>query len=262
MKYYKLIFIIWLLFAFKVAANNTNSDISSVWIFSGHPGMDEKQETFKSKIMSIQKTLIEDYNLNTKEIHLYINKGGNSSLACTKENVLIAFNKINQLIKQGENCLVIFLGHANSTAKDIHYNLPGRDISMKELSKNINPVKGQGSLGIIWAVESGERAVKMLANKNLVVLASAETEDRDNEPVLNEIFEKLLNKNLVDENKDGNVSFFELHRLAKKEVKKWYQDRGLIQLEKIILDGDGNGVGTSAPSPTDAKKAKKIILKY
>jgi hypothetical protein len=45
-------------------------------------------------------------------------------------------------------------------------------------------------------------------------------------------------------------------------VKKWYQNKGLIQLEKIILDGDGNGIGTSAPSPIDSKNANKITLNY
>lgn len=262
MNCYKILFIAWLLFGTKASAINYNSEVSSVWIFSGHPGSEDQNEVFADKVESIRKTLSQDYHVTNENIHSYVNVGDNSSSPCTKENILKAFININEAVKKGQNCLIIFLGHANSTAKDIHFNLPGSDLSIKELSKAINPVKKQGSLGIIWAVESGERAVKLFRNKNCTLLASAETEDRDNEPVLNEMFDKLLDKNLVDTNKDGMVTFLEMHTLAKKEVKKWYQDKGLIQLEKIILDGDGNGIGTSAPSSADAKRANKTILKY
>ncbi len=243
-------------------SNIVNTKITSVWIFCGQSGDSQNLTKFQNKIETIKKALINQYHIDSKNLHIYFNLGGLSYESCKKSDMLSAFESINKSTKRGEHGLVLFLGHANSMPKDINYNLPGEDLSIKELAKKINRTVTSGKLGIIWAVESGERAVKLLKNKNLVILAAAETEDRDNEPVLNEIIETLFNKNLVDLNKDGTVDFTEMQIIAKNAVKQWYAIKKLIQLEKIILDGDGNGIGTAAPSPVDKQESKKITLNY
>ncbi len=158
--------------------------------------------------------------------------------------------------------MVIFLGHANSTAKDINYNLLGTDITLSEMQSHLKTEKISGKLGIIWALEAGTRATKILGAKNRLILAAAETEDRDNEPALNEVIDKLFEPNAADKNGDKLVSLAEMQVVAKQQIREWYQERGLVQLEKIILDGNGDGIGTVAPSPLDKEEAKNITINF
>ena len=249
---YIVLSLFWVYFCMSTNyAYSKPEEASDIWIFcaySDSESVDELNKLFQSK-----------YEFDAQAIHVHFSNGEAGYEASRKSDILHAISLINEKLKE-HSCLMIFLGHSNRTAKDVHYNIPGPDVTVKEIAEAIQMDGCNGKLGIIWACESGEKALKLLSGENRIVLAAAETEDRDNEPVLNEILLPVLKSDKLDENTDKQVSFAELHALAKKELEKWYQSRGFVQLEKILLDGDGDGTGTFAPADKDKLEAENILI--
>ncbi|TKG93796.1 hypothetical protein EYV94_16260 [Puteibacter caeruleilacunae] len=245
-----------------IGYSQSTQSISSIWIISGHPGDQHYEQKYQQKIEEIQLMLTTALNVPEKSIHILFHDNKTLGKPCTKENVLEALTSVNKELTKGKRPLIIFLGHANTTPKDVLLNLPGEDISVKTIAQKLNSQKPASELGIIWSADSGKRAVKLLSRSHRVILAAVETEDRDNEPVLSEVIENMFMPEKVDQNNDHQISFIEMHAIAKAEVKKWYANQSLIQLESIVIEGNADGKGTAAPAQEDKQLANKFMLKY
>ncbi len=231
--------------------------ISSVWIICGYPSDGNKDQKFINTINSIKLSFLNDLGISKESLEVYYFQGNQNFKPCAQENILKACSDISA---SRRNSLVIFLGHTYSTVEGVNYSLPGPDVRLKEMAHALNKKNSDKKLAVIWACEAGEKATKILGAKNRIILATAETEDRDNEPVLDEVIARVLSPKVSNTDGNNEISFTELHDTAKKLVKEWYEKKGFIQLEKIILDGDGDGVGTIAPAEVDKKPAENIII--
>jgi hypothetical protein len=218
--------------------------IDHILIVNGSIGQSSDSKKYQEGIDFIKKSIHKNYQIQSVDVV------GNYS----------EWERAIQQLKaeSSKSFLLVFYGHSNSTPNDIHFHFEGKDLKISEAGKFLK--EAGVNAGIIWSSECGKRAVKMFANKNVKILGAMELEDMDNEPALSEVLGNVLSEG-VDRNNDKVADLCEIHQQAKNQVNLWYQIRDLIQLETIVLDGDGDGKGTIVPEEKDRLQGVKLGLK-
>ncbi len=112
-----------------------------------------------------------------------------------------------------------------------------------------------GTLNLILTTACGGRAVVHAAGPRRAVMAATDAVEGYDETVFPDALIQSLESPSTDADRDGRVSLTELFQAAKGRVDAVYRERGCIQTEHAVLDGDGDGRATRRPAEKDAAAA-------
>ncbi|BDD09183.1 hypothetical protein FUAX_16150 [Fulvitalea axinellae] len=239
-------FVFFLLSGWAVAQKEIGTP-EEVWVFCGVPG-NPAQEGIKVGQCVLASSLFP--GLPPDKLHVFYGKKDGGFPLCDRSAIEKGLKTASASAKSGKRVLCVFLGHANRTPKGANYNVAGSDCTFSEMAGWLGASTSGEPVNLLWVAEAGELFVKAMGRANVRILASGETENTDNDPVLSEFWMELVTKS-NDKNRDGILSFSEFLSAAQSRVRDYYKKRRMIQMEKCVLDGDGDGKATMAPSYED-----------
>jgi hypothetical protein len=248
----------------KPARPAVDTRIPKVWIFNGMPGDDEHHELYETNLGSLKKSFLDRFGVPVENITvLYGPKSAGYDGPCTREALLGELAKVVTHL-QGEDPVpvwLIFEGHANSITGGSMYNLPGRDVSAREIGDALKAAPPKAPLVCLATTACSAAFMKPLSGPNRFIITATTAGDKENETEFPLALSQTLAADASDTNKDGILTVTELFQATTAKVTEIYNADRYILNEHPELDGDGDGKGTQRPSSFDATPAEAVGLK-
>ena len=231
----------------------------TVYVICGAPGDEEHHEAFEKRLAGLRQWFQQSAGLAPGEVRVYYGpESAGYAGTATRAGVEGVCREAVQLTQAGQPVWIVVTGHANDAPGDVRFNLPGADLSGRDLAKWLEGAAtgdAAAPLTIVLTTACSGRAVKHLAGPKRAVIAATSAAEPADETVFAECLLGALQDPRSDANKDQTLSLTEIFLATRAEVLARYKSRGFILTEHAGLDGDGDGRATQRPSENDATAA-------
>ncbi len=227
-----------------------------VWIFSGHPGDREHDELFHQRVNRLLSILNENYGVPTQDCRVLVGE------ECRAEPLHAAIGDASRALLAGAPVWMFFFGHANPTPRGANYNLVGPDVSSEELGRWMEPLKGPAPLVVFFTTSCGGTFLRPLAGPGHVLVTATQPRREINETLFPDALLDALEARESDADGDGKTSVLELFRAILPRVAQRFSEQELAQTEHALLDGNGDGNGSSEPASAEIPEASRIALTW
>jgi hypothetical protein len=240
-----------------------NTTTPRVWIFNGTPGDAEHHDFYEENLASLRNSLTQRFAVPAGNITvLYGPKSAGYDGPCTREALLAELAKIVAHTKTAGAAPVwiILEGHANAVSGGAMFNLPGPDVSMREIGDALKECAPQTPLIVLGTTTMSADLVKRVSAPGRHVITATASSDKENETEYPRALAKALAAEGSDANRDGVLSLTELFLATNEAVLAIYKQGDYIVKEHAQLDGNGDGKATQRPAQEDAEPADRIGL--
>jgi len=239
------------------------ADPPEVWLFCGVPGDKAHYEKYALLLEKLGRTFSDRFGLSPERVRVWYDQAAipDARGILTRERLAEECARIVRRSEAGAPVWLFFFGHSHRLRGDVQYNLPGPDITGRELRDLLAGASGKAPLVMFWATSSSDRYVRFLVGKRRVIVSATARIDKENEPDFPAALLRALETEETDANGDGLLSVTEIFRQTKLVGKAMYDSEKLIQTEHAALDGDGDGRATLRPSRRDAQGADGVGLR-
>jgi hypothetical protein len=231
----------------------------AVFILCGSPGDEDHHANFEKRLTRLRKWFTQRAALPSADVKVYYGpESAGYAGTAGRENIQKVCAAAVELTKAGRPVWFLLTGHANDAPGDVRFNLPGGDLSGKELAGWLSGAAagdGAAPLNIILATACSGRAIKHLAGPGRSIIAAANATEGADESVFADGLVQILEDGTGDADKDGSLSMTEIFTGSRAAVLQLYQSKGYLLTEHACLDGDGDGRATQRPSEADATAA-------
>lgn len=229
-----------------------------VFIVCGAPGDKEHHAAFEKRLAGLRKWFTQRAGLPAADVQVYYGpESAGYAGTGSRENVQKVCAAVVEKTKAGRPVWLILTGHANDAPGDFRFNVPGGDLSGKDLAGWLTGAAGEGAapLNIVLASACSGRAVKHLAGPGRAIMSATNATEGADETVFGDSLVEALDSPQADADKDGSLSFTEVFLATRAAVLNKYKSGGYILTEHAGLDGDGDGRATQRPAENDAAGA-------
>ncbi|HEX7123796.1 MAG TPA: C13 family peptidase [Gemmatimonadaceae bacterium] len=178
-----------------------------------------------------------------------------------RDGVTAAIERIAARASAGDQVFILLLGHGSADNQTARFNVPGRDLTDEDFAALLDKLSRQKVAFVNAASASGD-FIKRLSGPNRIIITATKSGFERNETLFGEHFVQALTGDGADVDKDGRVSLLEAFTYARREVARAYESTNRLQTEHAMLDDDGNGTGSDAPSAdaADGQIARAFYL--
>lgn len=234
-----------------------------VWIFNGDPGDELHHERYQKNIVSLRKSFADIYGIPANDVKVFYGpRGEGYDGICSRETLLEELRNINAATRDPaySSVWVILQGHANSIPGGAVFNLPGPDVSAREMADALKDAAADKPLAIIATTAASDAFLKPLSAPGRFVITANSSGDPENEPDYPLALAAALADRSSDTDGDGILSVTELFRASHAKLEAMYAKAGYMIQEHPQLDGNGDGRATRRPALIDADPASKAGL--
>lgn len=183
--------------------------------------------------------------------------------ASSAENLKKTMEAFGGSISPQDRFIFYYAGQANVIGENLRLNLPGNDITHRQLAEWINTIRASSILVVLDCPAAG-MAVKSMAGKGRVVVCGC-TAEQHYSTRFGEYFVPALHDAGSDADGDGRVSLLEAFTLACRQLDDWYRQQKLLKTETAGLEDNGDGVPSPQPwrykqEKTDGMLASRFFL--
>jgi hypothetical protein len=228
---------------------------------------DPNERAAKERIVNeLRMYLLDKAAVEPSRLTLLVPDGSSSPASTqhsTADSIRKAIDSYASTIGPADRVLLFYTGQANAVTGELRLNLPGPDVTHKDLAAWLNSVKAASQL-VVLDCPCAAVAAKAFAHRGRVTLCAA----NENQPYATRFgahFVPALARARNDANHDGRVSVLEAFTAAAREIEQWYQHAQLLQTETPCLEDDGDGVPSERPwrfeqDGTDGRQAAEFFL--
>ena len=157
--------------------------------------------------------------------------------------------------------LIVLLGHGSSADGVSKLNLPGPDLSGRDLDAWLSAFPRQ-TVAVVNAASASGGFLADVAGEGRIVVTATRTPREREWTHFGTFFLDAYAQPGADADKDERVSLLEAFLYAKREVERYYERGGQMQTEHALLDDDGDGEGSADPAPAgpDGSLASRFFL--
>ena len=234
-----------------------------VWIFNGTPGDDEHHQFYEQNIASLRRSLTERFAVPTDHITvLYGPKSAGYDGPCTREAILAELAKIVTHTQQpnAEPVWIMMEGHANPITGGAMFNLPGPDLSLREIADALKACSSKTPLVMLDTTTASADIVRHLSAPGRFIVTATSASGAESETEFPHALAEALAADASDTNRDGVLSLTEIFLSTNARVLAAYEKDKWIVKEHAQLDGNGDGKATQRPAVEDAEPANRIGL--
>lgn len=170
----------------------------------------------------------------------------------TLATVRAAITGIAQRAGPDDRLLVVLIGHGTEREDKSLFNLTGPDLTPADLGLMLDQLAPR-RVGVVNTASASGGFVEGLKGPGRTVITATRSGRENNETWFAQFFADALAKGGADLDKDGRVSLFEAFEYARREVKRYYDEKKILVTEHALLDGDGNGIASMEPNPEDVE---------
>lgn len=233
-----------------------------VWIFTGLPGGPDRSEIYANVTRRLATTLTSRYNVLDTDVTILFGDGTQPGWgACDKESMAREFSEIVKATRDGAPVWIFLIGHSTETRRGVEFNIPGTDVTARELDAWLSAADPQHPISIFVTTALAGKYIRALGKPNRIVVSATNDSEEANETEFPGLLVVSLDSGESDANGDGWLSVDELFIDVKRRVEGQYEEDGLILTEHCELDGNGDGRPTRRPSSRDINGARRMALK-
>jgi hypothetical protein len=240
-----------------------NTTTPRVWIFNGTPGDDEHHEFYEANLQSLRNSLTQRFAVPAANITvLYGPKSAGYDGPCTREALLAELEKVVAHTKTTGSgpAWIILEGHANGIPGGAMFNLPGPDVSLREIGTSLKECSPEVPLVVLGTTTVSTDLMKRVSGPGRYVITASSAGDKESETEFPRALAQALAADASDANQDGVLTCTELFLATYEQVLAIYKKGNYVITEHAQLDGNGDGKGTQRPAPEDADPAQRIGL--
>lgn len=167
----------------------------------------------------------------------------------TKIKVKEVFTQIEQEAKADDNLVVTLIGHGTFDGSEYKFNLPGPDVTAKELSMWMLPVKAKRQLIVNTTSASGGSLADLRQDGRTVITATKSGTEK-----LSTVFPRFwleaLRDPQADADKNDIISALEAYRYADSKTAKYYEVNKRLATEHPMLADTASAAGFRTPDPS------------
>ncbi len=143
---------------------------------------------------------------------------------------------------------IVIIGHGSFRDGVSRINLPGPDMTAEELALLIDGL-GPRRLAVANLTSASGEFIKALAAPNRTIITATKSGMERNAPIFANHFVAAFLEQEADQNKDQRISMLEAFTYARLETERSYERDQQLLSEHAVLDDNGDGRGSSVPSP-------------
>ena len=214
-------------------------------IVSGIGGIDAYRDLFVNRAASLYESALETG----------IDPGNITVLSATpladdklphrpsdKETILQALREIAAASADGDRIFIVLIGHGNPRADGAAFNLPGPDISARELAAALDEFENRLLVVVNTASASGP-FVRALSAPGRIVITATSSGREYYATLFGDYFVAAFADAGADTDKDERVSMLEAFVFARRETQREYDKEKQLSTEHALLDDNGDGEG-------------------
>ena len=184
--------------------------------------------------------------------------------AATKAAVRSSLDQIAHQAAPDDSLVLLMIGHGSFDGEDYKFNLPGPDLTARELAELLNRVPAAKQLVADTTSASGA-ALKPLEHSGRIVVTATRDGAERNATVFARFWIEALHDNSADTDKNEAVSALEAFTYAQHKTAKFYEDEKRIATEhSAISDASRAGLFTvvrfGSAATAAADPAKKRLM--
>ena len=185
------------------------------------------------------------------------------SIISTAGNLKEQIDRLAGAVKTGDRFIFYYMGQANIVSDTLRLNLPGPDITHKQLAEWINGIKASSMLIVLDCPGAG-LAVKAVTGQNRIIIGAC-TAEQHYSTQFSEYFVPALIDEKSDTDEDGRISLLEAFTSASRGVDDFYRRQALLTTETPVLEDNADGIPSRQPwrfkqSKKDGLAASKFFL--
>jgi hypothetical protein len=233
-----------------------------VWIFGGDPGDDEHHELYQENLTILRKVFTKTYGVAGQDLKIFYGpKDAGYDGICTKDAMLAELKQAAVATKDKTPAWIILQGHANSIPGGVLFNLPGPDISAREIAEALEGAAPETPLVFIATTAASEQYLRPLAAPGRIVITANTSGDPENQNDFPIALTAALEAKATDADGDGLVTVTELFKSCHARIEAMAAKDGHMIREHSQMDGNGDGRATRRPAIIDAEPASKTGLR-
>jgi hypothetical protein len=185
------------------------------------------------------------------------------SEAPTAARLSEAMGAFASAIRPEDRFIFYYMGQANIVGDELRLNLPGPDVTQKDLADRLNAIKTHIQLVVLDCPCAALAAKTLTAQNRIIVCASTATQPYGTRFTPHLL--QALTQPQTDADGDGKVSLLEAFTAAAREIEQWYRQNAILPTETPCLEDDGDGAPGERPwkhqtEGGDGLKASTFLL--
>ncbi len=235
-----------------------------VWIFNGDPGDEEHHELYQKNLTELRKSFTKTYGIAAEHVRAFYGpKEAGYEGVCSKEVLLAELKQAAAATKEEKAgpVWIVLQGHANSIPGGALFNLPGPDVSPREMAAALEGATPEVPIVIFVTTAASEGFLRPLAAPGRIVITANSPGDPENQNDFSLALAAALEAKGTDADRDGVVTVTELFVACHAQIEAMCAKAGYMIREHSQIDGNGDGRATRRPAIIDAEPASKTGLR-
>ena len=227
-------------------------------IISGATGGQEYARQYNDWTMKLSAILTGRFRIEPSHLTL-LTESDTPAGSATAVNVRKTLGALAQKTTRGDLVFLLLIGHGTFDGMDTKFNLVGPDLESAEWATLLRTIPAQ--LVVVNSTAASYPFLERLAAPRRVVITSTDSAAQRFDTVFPGYFINAFADDAADLDKNGRVSVWEAFAAASAGVRRHYQQRGQLSVERALLDDNGDGLGNDAIKPADdGSQASRIYL--
>jgi hypothetical protein len=176
------------------------------------------------------------------------------------DNIRSVFEMASDKLGPEDDLFVFLIGHGSYQRKISKLNIPGPDLSAKDLGALMVDMKARYSV-VINSTSTSAGFINELSSPNRIICTATKSTEERNATEFMEYLIQVLEEGSADLNHDERISVFEACKQAATLTGVAYDGEGLIATEHAILDDNGDGLGTRLVAEFESETRKEAALR-
>ena len=163
----------------------------------------------------------------------------------TADNIRRAIDAFASRIQPQDRFICCYLGQANVAGGRLRLNLPGPDLTDKELADWLRALATNRQVIVLDCPCAGLAAETLTAEGRIIVCAATATQAYATQFTAQLV--QVLSRPSTDTDGDGKLSLLEAFTATAREIEAWYQQQQIVATETPCLEDNGDGVPSEQP---------------
>lgn len=160
-----------------------------------------------------------------------------AGMEATGERIGAAFVELAAAVGPGDDLAVILVGHGTHDGDSYKLNVPGPDVTGKQLARWLDSVPAARQLVVNTTSASGGTLETLTSPRRIVITATKNGRERT-ATVFGSYWAEALGAQEADTDKNESVSALEAFRYAEAKVKAHFEERKGLATEHPVLQGE------------------------
>ena len=182
-----------------------------------------------------------------------------SGAGATRQRVEETLRQVANETAADDAFALFLIGHGTFDGEEYKFNLPGPDITARELAALMNKVPARRQLVVNMTSCSGA-TLEAFARKDRIVMTATKSGTEKNAPVFARYWVDALRDPAADTDKNGTVSALEAFNYAQRKTAAYFEAEKLLATEHATMTDTGKATGVRDPSSVNGYGALAAVF--